>query len=110
MFLDSDTKIALISSAPSDILQDWLLTSEQMAAARDKVNDKAAGSVGAQVGAKRLLSHAVFAPGQPGWLDHLDGFAAALAFISLQRSSTPALIDKPKKEPPRKAAQGVEVV
>jgi hypothetical protein len=38
MFLDSDTKIALISSAPSDIPRDWFLTNEQMAAARDKVN------------------------------------------------------------------------
>ena len=32
MFLDSDTKIVLISSAPSDIEQDWFLTNEQMAA------------------------------------------------------------------------------
>ena len=31
MFLDSDTKISLISSAPSDIEQDWFLTNEQMA-------------------------------------------------------------------------------
>ena len=31
MFLDSDTKIALISSAPSDIEHDWFLTNEQMA-------------------------------------------------------------------------------
>jgi hypothetical protein len=43
MFLDSDTKIALISSAPSDIPRDWFLTSEQMAAARDKVNKAATG-------------------------------------------------------------------
>jgi uncharacterized protein len=35
IFLDSDTKIALISSAPSDIEQDWFLTNEQMAQARD---------------------------------------------------------------------------
>jgi uncharacterized protein len=76
MFLDSDTKIALISSAPSDIPRDWLLTNEQMAAARERVNNKAAGSVGSQVGTKRLLAHAVFTPGQPGWLDSLD---AALA-------------------------------
>jgi uncharacterized protein len=45
MFLDSDTKIALISSAPSDVARDWLLTNAQMAAARTKVNDKAAESV-----------------------------------------------------------------
>src|SRR3984885_15520041 len=31
VFLDSDTKIVLISSAPSDIEQDWFLTNEQMA-------------------------------------------------------------------------------
>jgi uncharacterized protein len=64
LFLDSDTKVALISSAPSDIPRDWFLTNEMMAAARAKVN-KAAGS-------KRLLCHAIFTPGQPGWLDNLD--------------------------------------
>ena len=49
MFLDSDTKIALISSAPSDIEHDWFLTNEQMAAAREKVNKEA--------GSRRLFSH-----------------------------------------------------
>ena len=42
MFLDSDTKIALISSAPSDIEHDWFLTNEQMAEAREKVNERPA--------------------------------------------------------------------
>ena len=64
MFLDSDTKIALISSAPSDIEQDWFLTNEQMADARKKVNDEA--------GSRRVFSHMIFTPGQPGWLDKLD--------------------------------------
>jgi len=64
IFLDSDTKVALISSAPSEIPRDWFLTNEMMAAARAKVN-KAAGS-------RRLLCHAIFTPGQPGWLDNLD--------------------------------------
>ncbi len=68
MFLDSDTKIALISSAPSDIEQDWFLTNEQMADARKKINDEA--------GSRRVFCHAIFTPGQPGWLDKLD---AALA-------------------------------
>ena len=68
MFLDSDTKIALISSAPSDIAQDWFLTNEQMAQAREKVN--------ARFGSRRLFAHAIFTPGQPGWLDKVD---AALA-------------------------------
>jgi uncharacterized protein len=64
IFLDSDTKVALISSAPSEIPRDWFLTNGIMAAARAKVN-KAAGS-------RRLLCHAIFTPGQPNWLDHLD--------------------------------------
>jgi predicted TIM-barrel fold metal-dependent hydrolase len=64
MFLDSDTKIALISSAPSEIAQDWFLTNEQMAAARTRVNDEA--------GSKRLFTHAIFTPGAPGWLEALD--------------------------------------
>jgi uncharacterized protein len=68
MFLDSDTRIALISSAPSDIEQDWFLTNEQMARARDRLNT--------QAGSKRLFAHGIFTPGAPGWLDDLD---AALA-------------------------------
>jgi predicted TIM-barrel fold metal-dependent hydrolase len=64
IFLDSDTKIALISSAPSDIAQDWFLTNEQMASARTRVNDAA--------GSRRLMTHAIFTPGAPGWLEALD--------------------------------------
>ena len=64
MFMDSDTKIALISSAPSDIEHDWFLTNEQMAEARKKVNDEA--------GSRRLFSHIIFTPGQPGWLEQLE--------------------------------------
>jgi predicted TIM-barrel fold metal-dependent hydrolase len=64
MYLDSDTKVALISSSPSDIAQDWFLTNEMMAEARAKVN--------ATAGSKRMFSHAIFTPGQPGWLDALD--------------------------------------
>src|SRR5256884_1772377 len=64
MFLDSDTKISLISSAPSDVEQDWFLTNEQMADARKKINDEA--------GSRRVFCHMIFTPGQPGWLDKLD--------------------------------------
>ena len=64
MFLDSDTKVALISSAPSDIPRDWFLTNEMMAEAREKIN-RAAGS-------RRMLCHVIFTPGSPGWLDQLD--------------------------------------
>ena len=64
VFLDSDTKVALISSAPSDIPQDWFLTNEMTIAAREKVNKEA--------GSKRMYAHAIFTPGQPGWLESLD--------------------------------------
>jgi uncharacterized protein len=64
IFLDSDTKMALISSSPSDVEQDWFLTNEQMIVARNKVNEEA--------GSRRLFSHAIFTPGQPGWLEDLD--------------------------------------
>ena len=73
MFLDSDTKISLISSAPSDIEQDWFLTNEQMAEARKKVNDEA--------GSRRLFAHMIFTPGQPGWLDKLEAGLDAQARI-----------------------------
>jgi uncharacterized protein len=64
IYLDSDTKVALISSAPSDIAQDWFLTNEMMAAAREQVNAKA--------GSKRMFAHAIFTPGQPGWMEAVD--------------------------------------
>lgn len=64
IYLDSDTKIALISSAPSDIPEDWFLTNRQMAEARSRVNE--------QAGTTRMLAHAIMRPGAPGWLDELD--------------------------------------
>ncbi len=64
VFLDSDTKVALISSAPSDVPSDWFLTNEMMAKARATVN--------AKLGSRRLLAHAIFTPGQPGWMEALD--------------------------------------
>ena len=64
IFLDSDTKVALISGAPSDIEQDWFLSNEMMADARAKVNEAA--------GSRRMMSHVIFTPGQPGWLEALD--------------------------------------
>jgi predicted TIM-barrel fold metal-dependent hydrolase len=64
VFLDSDTKVACLSGAPSDIPADWFLTNEMKAEARAKVNQEA--------GARRMLSHAIFTPGQPGWLEQVD--------------------------------------
>jgi predicted TIM-barrel fold metal-dependent hydrolase len=64
IYLDSDTKVALISSAPSDVPADWFLTNEMTAEARAKVN--------ARLGARRMMSHAIFTPGQPGWMEEVD--------------------------------------
>ena len=68
IWLDSDTKLALISSAPSVETRDWFLTNEMMAEARERVN--------ARAGSRRLFSHAIFTPGMPGWLDQLDAAIA----------------------------------
>src|SRR6266513_1793258 len=64
VFLDSDTKVALISGAPSDIPQDWFLTNEMKAETRARVNREA--------GSRRMLSHAIVTPAQPGWLEAVD--------------------------------------
>jgi predicted TIM-barrel fold metal-dependent hydrolase len=70
LFVDSDTKVACISGAPSDIPKDWFLTNEMKAAARAKVNREA--------GTRRMLAHAIFTPGQPGWLEQVDRAIAEL--------------------------------
>src|SRR5215210_1797202 len=60
VFLDSDTKVALISGAPSDEPTDWFLTNEMKFNARRQVNDAA--------GTRRAMSHAIFTPANPaGW-------------------------------------------
>jgi uncharacterized protein len=64
MFLDSDTKVALLTNAPSDAPQDWLLPQEAVFNARDKINNEA--------GSRRVLAHYTVTPGQPGWLEGVD--------------------------------------
>jgi predicted TIM-barrel fold metal-dependent hydrolase len=64
MFLDSDTKVACISGAPSELPEDWFLTNRMKFDARAQVN--------AIAGTKRLYSHAIFTPGYDGWLDAID--------------------------------------
>jgi hypothetical protein len=64
VFLDSDTKVALLSSAPFDDPSWYLLFNNQMRDAREAINKVA--------GTRRLLSHAVFTPGQPGWVEEVD--------------------------------------
>ena len=64
MFLDSDTKVALISSAPADDQDSYFLTNSQMADDRQRIN--------ATAGSRRLFSHGIIIPGQPGGLDDID--------------------------------------
>jgi len=64
MFLDSDTKIAVLSGAPSDIPMDWMLSNDTIRHACDRVNRFA--------GSERMLPHFIFVPGQPGWLEAID--------------------------------------
>jgi len=64
VYLDSDTKIALLSGAPFDDKAWWFLSNDQMADARRMVNGIAR--------ANRLLAHFTITPGQPGWLEAVD--------------------------------------
>jgi len=64
IYLDSDTKVALISGSPSEIPEDWFLTNEMKFDAR--------GTVNAIAGTKRMFSHAIFTPGYPGWMEQVD--------------------------------------
>lgn len=64
MFLDSDTKIAVLSGAPSDVPRDWMLSNDTIRDACDRVNQFS--------GSRRMLPHFIFVPGQPGWLEAID--------------------------------------
>ena len=70
IYLASDTKVALLSGAPSETDDGMMLTNDMMAAARDAVNTVSKG--------RRLLTHAVMRPGVPGWLDEMDRAHAVL--------------------------------
>ena len=64
IFLDSDTKVACISGAPSEKVSDWFLTNDMKNQARATINSIA--------GSKRAFAHAIFTPGYAGWLDEID--------------------------------------
>jgi predicted TIM-barrel fold metal-dependent hydrolase len=70
VFLDSDTKVALLSGAPFDDAEAWFLSNDQMARVRELINRIAGG--------RRLLCHAVFTPGTDGWLDEVERAIAEL--------------------------------
>ncbi|MEW5744769.1 MAG: amidohydrolase family protein [Nitrospirota bacterium] len=60
----SDTKIALLTSAPNDDPKKWFIHNDEIAKTREAVNRKA--------GRKIMYSHAVFTPGHPEWREALD--------------------------------------
>ena len=64
VYLDSDTRVGLLSGAPFDDPNNWFLSNDQIRQAADTVNSVA--------GRQRLLFHSLFTPKQPGWLDEVD--------------------------------------
>jgi len=64
IFLDSDTKVACISGAPSEKVTDRFLTND--------MKNQARGTINAIAGSKRAFAHAIFTPGYAGWLDEID--------------------------------------
>lgn len=64
VYFDSDTQIGLVSAAPSEQGANVIVGNAGLEQARRLVNEAA--------GSRRLLSHAVMAPGQPGWLEEID--------------------------------------
>lgn len=64
IYMDSDTKIALLSNSPSEVPEDWFIPQEQVFKTREMVNTKA--------GSKRMMAHFTITPGRPGWLDQVD--------------------------------------
>ncbi|HEX3991069.1 MAG TPA: amidohydrolase family protein [Acetobacteraceae bacterium] len=64
IYMDSDTKVALLSNSPSDVPEDWFIPQEQVFKTREMVNK--------QAGSRRMLAHFTITPGKPGWLDQVD--------------------------------------
>src|SRR5881409_2968773 len=70
VFVDSDTKVALLSGAPF-YDQTWdLLTNDQIAAGRAAINRIA--------DSRRMLAHAVFTPKKSNWMGEVDRAIAEL--------------------------------
>ena len=64
IYVDSDTKVALLSGAPVDDPFNRFLTNDQIASARAAVNGIA--------GSRRMLAHSIIQPKMPGFLDEVD--------------------------------------
>ncbi len=64
IFLNSDTKVAVLSGAPFDDPEWWLLPNDQIKQAVEMINGIA--------GSRRMLGHFVITPGQDGWMDEAE--------------------------------------
>src|SRR5215471_21311585 len=64
IFMDSDTKVAVLSNSPSEVPEDWLLPQDVVFKTRETVNKEA--------GSRRMLAHFIITPGWPGWLEQID--------------------------------------
>ena len=64
IYMDSDTKITILTNSPSVEAQDWFIPQDQVFKTRAAVNAKA--------GTRRMLAHFTITPGWDGWLDKVD--------------------------------------
>ena len=70
VFVDSDTKVALLTGAPVDDPSWEFLSNDQIVAARTAINRIA--------GSRRLLAHSIIAPKRPDFLSEVDRSIATL--------------------------------
>ena len=64
IFLDSDTKMSLLSGAPFDDPSWWLLSNDAI--------QNACRSVNKMAGNTRMLGHTIITPKYPNWMDEVD--------------------------------------
>ncbi len=64
VFLESDTKVGLLTGATSDKPENWFLPNRDIVSGRARIN--------AALESRRMLCHFLFAPGHPGWLEDTD--------------------------------------
>jgi predicted TIM-barrel fold metal-dependent hydrolase len=64
LYMDSDTKITILSNSPSVEPQDWFIPQGEAFKTRAAVNEKA--------GTRRMLAHFTITPGWDGWLEQVD--------------------------------------
>ncbi|MBI3989641.1 MAG: amidohydrolase family protein, partial [candidate division NC10 bacterium] len=74
IFLDSDTKVAILSGFTSETPQNMALTSDQIVESRNIFNKL--------TGSQRMMAHGLFWPGRPGNLDEMDRVAQGLKIDS----------------------------